>query len=396
MLRFILRRVLWGCITLLIFSTFLFFLAHILMPGDFLTQFAESVFLSQGNQYREEMAAWRAELGLDRPLWEQYLRWLSHVVRGDLGPSLFGGQVVDILKVVIPPTLLVFFTGALIAFLFGQWLGKVAAWRAPRLLAGSAVLGSIALYTAFPPWLASLVVYFITGKAGMWELMRSRVLDPYFGIFQDSHLPPGQVMLYMTLSFALAGLAIVGLNRAVQRRFRRSLHPLLALAAILGLGVGSWFLLGFGAPAWAVLKIASVPILVFVLLSFGETMLIMRTTMMDTLHEDYVIVARAKGLPEAVVRDKHAARNAFLPVLSSLVVGLPYMLTGLVIVEQAVGWQGMGSALFSALVAQDMPVVLGGLLAVGVLSLLVRLGLDIAYAVLDPRIRYNRAERGAG
>jgi peptide/nickel transport system permease protein len=151
------------------------------------------------------------------------------------------------------------------------------------------------------------------------------------------------------------------------------------------------------------------PLITYVLLSFGETMLITRTNMLDTLKEEYITTARAKGVPDKVVRDKHAARNALLPVLSRFVISLPYLLTGLVIIEYSLGlsgsgsvvrlrgmfantemsWHGMGWAFYNALYLQDLPLVMGVLFVVGLLAIVARLVIDVLHAVLDPRIRYR-------
>jgi peptide/nickel transport system permease protein len=222
----------------------------------------------------------------------------------------------------------------------------------------------------------------VIGRTGF-----ARLGDPYRSLFGASQLLPQQVMGYVAVSFLAALLFVQLLKVWIRRSLHRSLPGPLSGLLMLALSVSSWYLFGFDQEAWKILQIASVPVAVYVLLSFGETSLIMRTSMMDTLHEDYVITARAKGLAERVVRDRHAARNAFLPVLSNFVVGLPYILTGMVIIERSVDWPGMGTAIFGALENQDMPVILGALLAIGLLSMLTRLGLDIAYALLDPRIR---------
>jgi peptide/nickel transport system permease protein len=112
--------------------------------------------------------------------------------------------------------------------------------------------------------------------------------------------------------------------------------------------------------------------------------------MEDTLAEEYITVARAKGLPERIVRDKHAVRNAILPVVSRLVMTLPYLMTGVVIIEDVFGWPGVGSALSGSLYQQDMPIAMAILLLVGVFSLMARLVLDILLAYFDPRIRYTK------
>ncbi|MFQ5594839.1 MAG: ABC transporter permease subunit, partial [Anaerolineae bacterium] len=114
----------------------------------------------------------------------------------------------------------------------------------------------------------------------------------------------------------------------------------------------------------------------------------------DTLGEEYIRTARAKGLPERVVRDKHAARNAVIPVFSRLVVSLPYLLTGIVIIERAVNWPGMGETMLLALYNKDTPVVMGALLIIGAISAAARLVLDVVQLYIDPRMRDRAIQVG--
>jgi peptide/nickel transport system permease protein len=131
------------------------------------------------------------------------------------------------------------------------------------------------------------------------------------------------------------------------------------------------------------------PVLVSTLVSFAGTMLLMRNTMLETLREDFVMAARAKGLSEHVVRDKHAARNAFLPVFTNLIIGIPFALSGGIITETIFSWPGMGLTLLQAVNLEDIPLAMGTLSFVGVLALTAHLIADVAYAFLDPRIRYQ-------
>ncbi len=156
--------------------------------------------------------------------------------------------------------------------------------------------------------------------------------------------------------------------------------------------VGSWYALGVGANAIEVMHFAGVPIITFVLLTTGETMLIMQTTMDDTINQEYIRTAQAKGLRESRVRDKHAGRNAIITVLTRLVVSLPYLLTGIVIIERSLQWEGTGETLFVALYNRDMPFVMGTLIVIGVISMLSWLILEILALHLDPRSR-DRASR---
>lgn len=160
-----------------------------------------------------------------------------------------------------------------------------------------------------------------------------------------------------------------------------------AFVVIAAVSYAWWAYRNIDPYAVDVLFDASVAILAFLLLSYGEFMLVMQTSMASVIHDDYILVARAKGIPDRQVRDRHAARNALLPLLSRFAVSIPYLLTGLVIIERAVGWPGLGTFLFQAVDAQDMPVVLDTLVVIGLITLAVRLVMEVLTAVLDPRIR---------
>ena len=116
---------------------------------------------------------------------------------------------------------------------------------------------------------------------------------------------------------------------------------------------------------------------------------LVRSSMMDVLDSDYVAMARAKGLPEAVVIGKHALRNALLPVLtySSLVLGA--FMNGSVVVEQVFAWPGIGTSAVQSVVRRDFPVIQGVVIVFGSFFILINLFVDILYAVIDPRIKYT-------
>jgi peptide/nickel transport system permease protein len=136
-----------------------------------------------------------------------------------------------------------------------------------------------------------------------------------------------------------------------------------------------------------IIRLVALPTITYVLLSFGEVMLIMRTSMVDTLHEDYVYTARAKGLSDRDIRDRHAARNALLPVTSRLIISLPFLLSGMVMIERVMNIQGIGTTLFYAVGMQDIPLALGALIVIGLVVLASRITLEVLQAALDPRVR---------
>jgi peptide/nickel transport system permease protein len=149
-----------------------------------------------------------------------------------------------------------------------------------------------------------------------------------------------------------------------------------------------WVTHPYGFLALDILRHLVLPVLTLTLVNFSGTMLLTRTTMLETLREDYIMAARAKGLSEREVRDKHAARNAILPVFSNLVIGLPFIMAGGIITETIFSWPGMGLTLLQAATSNDIPMIMGAWLFIGILSLLAHLVADIAYLFLDPRIRY--------
>ena len=387
MIRYLSKRALSSLIALFLFLTFMFFVAEIMIPHDFTVQFG----MTYTREQREQM---QQEFGLDLPLWQRYLNWVRRLISGSLGTSFYGSPVVEVLKTFLAPTLLIFVAGTGIAFVFGQWLGKLTAWRGSGWLSNSATFSAIALYTTFPPWLAFLMTYFFARRLGWFRRLDNPYRQLNREIWKGFALTPQAVMWRMLLALVAVALLLAVVNRVLRRTLQRRIPTLLYLPLLVAGLIASWFALGFVRQALDILSLAGLPILTYVLLSFGETMLIMQTSMADTLGENYVITARAKGLPNCVVRDKHAARNALLPVLSRLVVSLPYLLTGLVIVEDVLRWPGISGALFYSLYQQDIPVVMGALLMVGVLSAVARLILDVLYVYLDPRLRCETGPSG--
>lgn len=387
MARFIVKRIARGLVTLFIFQTVLFFAIQLLLPGDFVTQFVL-------NLSRAERLALRTDLGLNVSIWDQYTAWVGRVIMLDFGHSFNGRPVVDFIRAGLPPTLLVFVSGTLLAFFIGLWLGKFTGWNKPNVLTWISTFSAITFYTSFPPGLAFMVVYFFGFRLGWFR--RILTASP-FGSLPRAHWfdvavrpDPGTIILLMFATVIGIGVFLsLIINRILWRRYKRRLSFPLYIVSLIILSILGWNAIGIDVLARDMLELAAMPIITYTLLSFGETMLIMRTSMADTLNEEYITTARAKGLSDATIRDKHAARNALLPVLSRLVMMLPFLLTGTVIIEQAMRWPGMGSSLVQAVNTQDVPVAIGMLLFVGVISLIARIIIDVMQVYFDPRIRYK-------
>jgi peptide/nickel transport system permease protein len=132
----------------------------------------------------------------------------------------------------------------------------------------------------------------------------------------------------------------------------------------------------------------TLPILTLTLIQVAGFSRYMRSSVIDTLAQDFLRVARAKGLPERLVLSRHVLRNSLLPVITIVGLSLPGLVTGAIVVEEVFNYQGMGLLFFDAATHHDFPILLGSTLIVGVATVVGNLAADIAYGVLDPRVRY--------
>lgn len=398
MARYILNRVLSGIITLFLFVTLLFFLANAVIPGDFVT--------SMGPMSAQDAAAARAALGLDQPLVVQYWDWLTGALNLDLGDSFAAGPVWDTLKAAMAPTLVVLSLGLLVAFTLGGWLGRTAGYGGGSLATGSATIVAIVCLTIFPPALAVAMEQTVNNFTGWSGLGVVGTLEDWSGVDGT----PDGVLWRMFIVFTITAVTLWLIELAVFRIWRRRIPRWVFMIAMTILPLTVWAQMGVINQVIDLAGTMSLLIAAVVLLTFGEVLLVTKAAMDDVMMEDYVMVARAKGLPERQVRDKHAARIALLPVISRFAVAIPYFLTGLVILEISFGGTaglpitgtlmrfdpppGLGSVLFNSLSNQDTPMLIGALAVVGVLTLFLRIVLDVVYAALDPRIRFSGAANG--
>ena len=374
MAKYLFRRTLSGIVALVVFTAAMFVLIETLIPGDYFTSFRLGLSA-------QDVDALRVEYGLNRPIYIRYVLWLKNFVFHGFGQTTTGfvrhGPLLDSL----PATLLVFLVGLGLAYLFGSWLGRIAGWKRGG---GGRTLTFLAIttYTIFPPFLGFLLLYLLSGKVSD---LRLKLL----GTYVDWRLmDQTSVMVRMSITIIAAAVVVLMLGAFLARLIRRQrlLSPLGRVVAIGAVSFGWWAYRGILPYTVDIWLQAAVPILAFGILSYGDFLLVMRTSISGVIKDDYVTTATAKGMPSRIVRDRHAGRNAVFPVLGRLIVSIPYLLSGLVIIEQSVGWRGLGTTLFDAVVAQDLPLVMDGLLLIGGFTLLVRLAFEVAQAVLDPRV----------
>ena len=383
MTRYLARRFLQIAITLLAFLTLVFFLIQA-QPGDFTSSYALDPDIPP-----ESRAAIQALFGVDKPVWQQYLSYLGNFVRGDLGTSftLFPRSVTSILMERLPRTALLFLTATVISYYLGFALGKTIAWRRGKLIEYVSTIGGVYLYTVFTPWLALIMLWLFALELGWFPVGKFITPALWSGAPVDADYVFNRLLLTATLLLVVFSVLVFAARYLRLRNAGAFVITGVVVAAAVS--VGAWAATDIGGLAADIIKHMVLPVLTLTLISFAGAMLIMRNSMLETMREDYVLAARAKGLPDKVVRDKHAARNALLPVVTSFVFSLAFAIDGGVITETIFAWPGMGFTLVDATTKEDLPLAVGAFVVTGTLALVAHLVADVLYAYLDPRIRYG-------
>jgi peptide/nickel transport system permease protein len=388
--RFLFTRILTGLLALLLFISAVFFMARILIPGDISSNFIQG---TSGVQEEELMRVF----GLDRPIWNQYLTWMGNILTLDLGRTGFRQSVLDQVLAALPWTLSMFALGIGLAFGVGLWVGRWAGWR--KKATTPTTLGAAGLTSIFPPLLVFFTFYFSLHLFGWRFFNRMATLD--FNLWLGDPRPH-QVLWRMLLtlgSFALLAGVIIRLARHYPWKGN--------MARLLGLAVPAaafwvWQSAGLLPRAIDLLGFLVLPVAALFVLVVGDVTLVVAASM-DGLHEaDFALTARAKGLANRMVRNHHAGRVAILPALARLTANLPFALGGLVIIEASfarlggyrVPIPGLASVMFGSLRQRDVLLTLGGLVVVGVITLLLRIGLDVTTLVLDPRVKLESERHG--
>jgi ABC-type dipeptide/oligopeptide/nickel transport system permease component len=306
MKRFIVKRMGYAALSLVLLSLIIFLLVR--LTGD------PTVLLVEPGASREDMAAIRMQLGLDRPIWVQYGQFVSSVLRGDLGHSFYyRTPVLELYMSRFPHSLMLALAAMAFSLLVGIPSGIIAAVRVNQW------------------WDSAGKIFALLGLS----------------------LPSFWVGLVMILFFSvyLGWLPSSG-----------SGTPLHLIMPAFALG---WY---FAA----------------------AHMRLTRSAMLEVLGSEYVKLARLKGLPEALVIAKHAFKNALIPVLTLAGINLVIMVNVAVVVETVFAWPGVGRLLFEGISFRDFPVVQATVLINGAMVVVVSFLVDVLYAVIDPRIRFER------
>jgi peptide/nickel transport system permease protein len=363
---------------LLLFQVILFSLIQAL-PQDLV-----EIEIAVGSQFEAGLEEIKTA-GPEESLQDQFVSWLKGFYGGDLGESKeLREPIADILAQRLPRSLMLLLPGTVIGFLLGIWLGKFVAWQKRGWLEFVATLGGTAFYTSFPPWLA-FVMFQVIGLSLGWFPV-GKTIEPVKWFREDITI--NEVILKLFLTVGVAGLAYLLVTILTRKQVRS--HPRLRTIGGVGiiiLAVLPWITSVYGPLALDLLSHLVIPLGTLILLSFGETMLVMRATMVEAMEADFVPTARAKGLRDSQVRDRHVARVAILPVLARFILQLPFVIIGSFVLEKIFSWDGMGKILMDAAQINDLPILMAVLSVVGVGILLSHIILDLLNQWLDPRQR---------
>jgi len=324
LIRFVVGRLLQGVLVVLGVATIVFLLLHA-APGDPLTILSDAPQIAP-----EALARVRETYGLDRPLPEQYVRYVGQLARGNLGISLTQHRpVADALAAAIPNTVLLALAALLLDFGLGIAIGVAQGRHAGTRRDHVLSLVTVTLYST-PVFVLGLLLLGVFGEALHWFPLGGAI-DP----------------------IRHAGLGFLG---RVADRARHLVLPAVSL--------------GVAAAAYTARH--------------------QRSAMLDVLQQDFIRAARARGLGERVLLLRHALRNALTPTLTLAGLALPVLLSGSVLVETVFGWPGMGRLAAEAIGRRDYPMVTAAAILAAVLVVLGNLLADLATRIVDPRLRRAR------
>jgi peptide/nickel transport system permease protein len=334
MTSYIIRRLLSLIPTLLGVSIIVFLFLR-MIPGD------PALALAGEHATEETVERFRREFGLDKPLHEQYITYMGKILRGDLGRSILSRRpITDEIRVRFPATFELSVCALFVALIVGLPAGIISATKRNSPIDNMAMVGSLLGISMPIFWLGLMLNWVFAVQLG-WLPSVTRL---------DSNIELQRITNLIIVDSILTGNAEALLN---------GIQHLILPAIALG----------------------TIPMAIIARMT--------RSAMLEVLEQDYIRTARAKGLIERVVTVRHALRNALLPVITILGLQVGVLLSGAVLTETIFAWPGIGRWLYLSILSRDYPIVQGMALFITTLFLVVNLLVDISYALVDPRIRYE-------
>ena len=321
MLRYIARRLIQAAVIVAIVAAITFALIH-LAPGD-----PFSTILDNPNVSEKVRSTLRAQYGLDRPLAEQFVRYVNALLHGQLGWSFsHDSSVSEVLATALPNTLLLMSVALVGSFLLGILLALIQVARRGTFV-DQTISGVTLFFFSMPDfWLGIIALLAFTYWIPIFPV--GGAVDPVMHDF-------------------------LGLGGRIMDRLRHLALPALTLTVLASASVARF----------------------------------QRAALLDVLPSDFIRTARLKGLTERQILRRHALRNALLPIITLIGLSFPALLTGAFFIEKIFAWPGMGYAVINAISSRDYPLVVGGVIIGSIMVTLGSLLADLLYAWADPRLR---------
>ncbi|HLG47294.1 MAG TPA: ABC transporter permease [Reyranella sp.] len=284
------------------------------------------------NLNEDQQQAMLAQFGLDKPMWQQYLIYLANLAHGEMGLSFFQRRpVTEILLEVLPNSLILTLSSLIVAYVFGVLAGAWLAWKRGSWIERAAVPVVLATRAAPEFWIGMVLLALLSFKLGWF---------PSGGASSPGEAYTSNWQRIFSLDY---------------------LHHL------------------------------ALPVITLALYLQGLPLLLMRSNMLEVMHEEFVTMARMKGLSEWRIVIGHAARNALLPVVTAFALGVGLSMGGNVVIETVFSWPGIGRMLVQAVSVHDYPLAQGAFLMIAAILAIMNFVADLLYMTLDPRVSHGRA-----
>jgi dipeptide transport system permease protein len=334
MFQFVLKKLMLIIPTFLGITLLTFTLIH-LIPGD-----PVEIMAGERGVSPERHAVLLHELGLDKPILNQYGDYLVGIFHGDLGKSLITKTpVLDEFLTLFPATVELALCASIFAILIGLPAGMIAAVKRGSIFDHSVMTVSLTGYSMPIFW---------------WALLLMLVFSVYLGITPVS----GRISVMFWIDNVTGFMLIDSLLSGESGAFKSALEHLILPSIVLG----------------------TIPLAVIARMT--------RSSMLEVLGEDYIRTARSKGMAPMRVIVVHALRNALIPVITVIGLQVGILLSGAILTETIFAWPGIGKWLIESISRRDYPVVQGGILIIATIIIIVNLLVDIAYGIVNPRIRH--------
>lgn len=329
---YVIKRIVWTILIFFIILTLCFFLPRIGIDDP-----CSRYYPAQGNlsdaEYEIIKELTRKEYGLDGSTWSQYLRYLKDLFHGSLGTSYQSGnpKVIDLITERLPWTLWLSLVNLIISLVLGCLIGTYCAFKKGKI-ADRTLLDMSTIQTAIPSFFIALLLSYFLGFA-----------TEVFPAYTDQNL-------FSSFRFTWDGISSLLYN---------SFLPILSMA------IGS-------------------------IISYAQTT---RNSVISVNDEDFILLARAKGLSQNQVLYRHMLRNAMLPIATNVGMGISGLLGGSVVIEQIFNWNGIGTLFLEANNNNDYPLMMGIIVFLSGFALVANLVTDFTYSLLDPRVTLGRSTR---